>query len=799
MSRELRSFDGEWAGFRAAVGRMFGPVEHRRWIVGALRVVVPALAGLLALGCVYTARAASPAEEPARFVGGQVCAGCHQPEAKLWSGSHHDKAMQRASEETVLGDFSGATLTHFGATSTFFRKDGKFFVNTSGADGKPRDFEIAYTFGVYPLQQYLVAFPGGRYQALPLAWDSRPKADGGQRWFHLYPKEAIQPGDPLYWTGMNQTWNYMCADCHSTGLRRNYDLASDSYKTSWSDIDVSCEACHGPGSRHVAWASAPAGGPADASKGLVAYLADRGGGRFVLDPGAATAHRTAPRESNAEIETCAFCHARRHEIAASFGYGRPLLDSAVPSLLEAGVYFPDGQIQEEDYEYGSFLQSRMYAMGVTCSNCHEPHGLKLRAAGNQVCAQCHRPASFDTTAHHHHQPGSAGAECANCHMPTRTYMVIDARRDHAIRIPRPDLSAALGTPNACTNCHADRSAAWAAGQVAGWYGPNRRAEPHYGAIIDAGRKGEPGADAALAALILDGQQPGIVRATGLSLLPGFAADIGPDEIKAYLAGVGDGDPLVRMAAIDALAPFAPEQRAAVAAPLLDDKVAAVRIAAARALAAAPAGALTPDQQAALERDSAELIAAERASAERPEAQLTIGASEAEAGNFAAAEAAYRAGLRLDPRSAPLMVNLADLYRAVNQDSRAEPVLRQAIAAAPDYAPAYHALGLLLARSHDMPGALAALQKAVVLAPEDGRYAYVYAIALNSAGKVPDAVAVLKQAGARHPADADILSALATISRDSGDRAAAIAYAEQLVKAVPNDRQARALLESLRAP
>jgi Flp pilus assembly protein TadD len=755
---------------------------------------------LLAVLCAPALPPASSARAedapPAGFVGRAVCADCHQAESAAWQGSHHDKAMQEATEETVLGDFDNATLTHFAVTSTFYRKGGKFLVRTDGPDGALHDYEIAYTFGVYPLQQYLIAFPGGRYQALPIAWDSRPAAAGGQRWFHLYPKEAMPAGDALHWTGMNQTWNFMCADCHSTDLRRNFYLASDSYRTTWSEVDVSCEACHGPGSHHVAWARSPASVADDGRKGLVVWLADSSGGTWALDPAVGTATRTAPRASNAEIETCAFCHARRREIAETFAYGHPFLDSAVPSLLDADVYFPDGQIQEEDYEYGSFLQSRMFRMGVTCSNCHEPHSLKLRAAGNQVCAQCHLPAKFDVEAHSHHKPGSAGAECANCHMPTRTYMVIDVRRDHAIRVPRPDLSAALGTPNACNNCHTDKSALWAADQVAAWFGPSRRSEAHYGTIIDAGRRGAAGAEAGLAALALDEGEPGIVRATALSLLPRFAANTGPEQIKAYLGGLKDPDPLIRATAIDSLAPFAPDQRLPVVAPLLDDKVLAVRIAAARSLAGAPAASLTPDQQAALDRAGLELLQSLQATAERPESQLSIGAFLAERGRIAEAETAYRAGLRLDPGSAPLMVNLADLYRATDRDGEAEPLLRQAIAAQPDFAPGYHALGLLLARQHDMPNALAALQKALVLAPEDARYAYVYAVALNSAGKSADALTILKQANARHPADVDILVALVTMSRDAGDRQGAIGYARELVRIAPNDPQAKALLQSL---
>jgi predicted CXXCH cytochrome family protein len=768
----------------------------------ALSRLRPALIAALwlAAGLTIWMPAAAWSDEAApEFVGRAVCATCHQPEAAAWQGSHHDMAMREASDRTVLGDFNNATVAHYGVTSIFYRKDGKFLVRTDGPDGKLQDYEIAYTFGVYPLQQYLVAFPGGRYQALPLAWDSRPAAEGGQRWFHLYPKDALPAGDPLHWTGMNQNWNFMCADCHSTNLRRNFDPATDSYKTTWSEIDVSCEACHGPGSRHVAWAKSPATIPDDGKKSLVAFLADTGGGRWVLDPAVGIAARTAPRSSNAEVETCGLCHSRRHEIAARFEYGHPLLDSAIPSLLAEGLYFPDGQIQEEDYEYGSFLQSRMFAMGVTCSDCHDPHSLKLRAAGNQVCAQCHLPARFDVPAHTHHKIGSTGTACVSCHMPARTYMVVDARRDHAIRIPRPDLSVALGTPNACSDCHADHTPQWAADQIAAWFGPNRRLESHYGTVIAAGRAGQPGADAALAALAVDGAQPAMVRATALSLLPQFSADVGPDEIKAYLAGLQDSDPLLRLAAVDAMEPFDAVQRAAVVAPLLTDKVRAVRIAAARSLADLPPGDLTPERRAALASASAELIEAEQATAERPESQISIGAFQAGRGDFAEAEKAYREALRLDPNSAPAMVNLADLYRQMGREGDAEAVLRKAIAVGPGYAPAYHALGLMFARAHQLPDALGALQKAVILDPQNARYAYVYGIALNSAGQAQNALEILKQANGQHPADVNILTALATISRDAGDREGAIAYAQQLTHVAPNDPQGKALLDSLAGP
>ncbi len=706
--------------------------------------------------------------------------------------------MQEAAEGAVLGDFNNASITHYGVTSTFSRRGDRYFVQTDGPDGKLQDYEIAYTFGVYPLQQYLIAFPGGRYQALGLAWDSRPAAEGGQRWIHLYPNEAIPAGDALHWTGPNQNWNFMCADCHSTNLRKNFDLTANTYQTTWSEIDVSCEACNGPGSRHVAWAQQPEGTAPDVAHGLAVSFRDAGG-MWVTDPAAATAKRSALRQSIAEVETCARCHARRHEISSSYSYGHPFLDTHMPALLDAGLYHADGQILDEVYEYGSFRQSRMFQMGVTCSDCHDPHSLKLRADGNAVCAQCHQPATFDTQSHHHHPVNSAGAQCANCHMPTRTYMVVDVRHDHGIRIPRPDLTAAIGTPNACNNCHSDKTAEWATAAVSGWYGAGAGAKPHYGTAIDAGRRGQVGADQALNALIVDGAKPAIVRATALSLLPQFTANVTREMINAYLAGIGDADPLVRTAAVDAFAPFAPEERLSVIGPLLSDPVRAVRISVARMLAAVPPQSMTPQQQSAFDSAAAEFVDAQMASADRPEAHVTLGSFLADRAQADAAEAAYRTALRLDPAFVPALVNLADLYRAMQRDADGEPLLRQAVTINPGNAVARHSLGLLLLRKQQLSAAIPELEQAAQSAPGNARYAYVYAIALHTAGRSPEALGVLRAAHEARPADVDLLIALTTISRDTGDLGAAKDYAAQLLRAAPNNPDAQALSQSLGPP
>jgi Flp pilus assembly protein TadD len=528
--------------------------------------------------------------------------------------------------------------------------------------------------------------------------------------------------------------------------------------------------------------------------GLTVGLKPAPGMWTLRTPSDRTRHWQGQPRTETELDTCAVCHARRHPIAAEHQPGQPFLDAYTPALLDEGVYFADGQLQEEDYEYGSFLQSKMHREGVSCSSCHEPHSLKLNAAEpNAVCGQCHLLSAFATPQHHHHAMGGAGALCVNCHMPARTYMVVDVRRDHSFRVPRPDLSVRFGTPNACTQCHTSRSARWAADTVAQWYGPNRRKEPHFVEALDAARRGQVGAEQALAGLISDRAAPAIARATALSLLPEYLSEV---STPALGAGLTDADALVRSNAVRALAPLPPEERARAAAPLLDDKVRGVRIEVARLLAGAPRELLSPSERAALERDVSELIASELVSAERPESHGNVATVYAQLGRMDDAERELNTALRLDPRFVPAMVNLADLSRAQQRDDLARFWLQTAMTLAPDAAEPVHALGLLEVRQKHTAEALRLLARSAQLQPQNARYAYVYAVALHSAGEVQKAIAVLTAAHQHRPADREVLSALIAFERDKGDLRSAVVHARELTQLSPKDAGAVALLDEL---
>ncbi len=779
----------------AAFTRSAGTIFLHPLTLAALAILLLILGSMPSWQGAVLASPTDPGPDALHFVGTETCAGCHEAAGAAWGPSQHAHAMAHASDETVLGDFDDASFDYFGTTSRFFRKDGKFFVETDGRDGRLDIFEVKYTFGVDPLQQYLVEFPDGRIQALPLSWDSRPKEEGGQRWFHLYPDEEIGHGDQLHWTKLEQNWNFMCAECHSTGVKKNYDPKTDSFDTTWEEISVGCEACHGKGSAHVAWAKGE-GDRDDPKMGLVALFDEREGVTWSENPKTGLPERSKPPQSlRVEVEACGRCHALRSQISEDWEPGQPLSDTHLVNLIAPGVFQADGQMEGEVFNYGSFKQSKMFAAGVTCSDCHEPHSAKLRAKGEAVCLQCHS-AELATNSHTHHQEVAAAKrpDCISCHMPAHTFMVIDERHDHSFRIPRPDLSAALGTSNACNDCHQDKWPDWAASAIEDWFGPERKGW-EYGAAFHDAWAGKASATAELAALVQDEELPGFVRGSALAALP---PPLTEETFQAAQDGLTDPDPIVHLGALETLNTLPPDQAWPILSPLLDDPVRSVRMRAGELLTGAPLDALSRRQKEALANAQGEFVAAQQLNADRPESRGRLAEFYVRQGKLDEGEQAYQAALMLNPAYGTAAVNLADLYRHQGQDEKGAAVLREAIAAAPEEGPLYHALGLTLVRLKQQEDALEALKKAAELSPDRPRFAYFYAVCLNSIGRPHEAMQVLEESLERHPHDRETLMLLLNFASETGRMDKALVYAEALAEIDPENQDLRTLIQALRA-
>ncbi len=667
---------------------------------------------------------------PLHFVGASECKTCHTKEYSDWKKSDHFLAMQPANDSTVLGDFNNTTYIADGVTNQFYKKDSKFYIQTQGPDGKNHDYEILYTFGVFPLQQYLVSFPGGRLQSTRASWNSRDK-----KWFHQYGGQKLYYHDWLHWTGNGQNWNTMCASCHSTDLQKNYDFTQDSYNTTWSEINVSCESCHGAGSNHVSFVQS------------VSYK----DGERLPNAGLKYGRNTKPQ---LQLNTCAACHARKADLSSTPLHSGEIMDDLIPQIITNEFYFPDGQIKEEDYEYGSFVQSKMFHNNVRCSNCHNPHSGKLILPGNALCRSCHKP-KYDTKDHHFHMVNTEGSQCVNCHMPTKTYMGVDHRRDHSFRIPRPDQSIVYGTPNACTNCHKDKSSSWATNAIKKNYGDKR--SYHFSDDLLPGSQLNDKSETHLIKLLADTTQPEIARATAANYLADIQTTKSADALTKAL---GDKKALVRYHAVRSLENFPPQVWQSLAEQNLTDKVRAVRIAAADLFHRLPTDATPASAKGAYLAADTENKKYLQYQTDFAVGNVMLADYELQSGDELNAILHYVRGLKKDSLMNYARLNLSAAYSGTGKNPEALKTLHDAASIDQSNDRIFYNLGLLYYELQNIPSALANFEKAYQLGSSISGVYYNYGLLLQQQHKLKEAEQILLKGFGLNPTASNINYALA---------------------------------------
>ncbi len=758
-----------------------------------------------------------PESTTASYVGRQSCTSCHQEQTSDWQGSHHDLAMDLATPQSVLGDFQNATLVHDGITSRMHRSGDKYMIHTEGPDGELADFEVKYVLGVEPLQQYMIEFDRpaemphheiARLQVSRVSWDTHQ-----EKWFYLRPPdvdEKLDPSDDLHWTGIAQRWNNMCADCHSTNLQKNYDVRTQTYHTTFSEIDVSCEACHGPGSVHVELANANS------------LFWDR-----KLGYGLA---KLKDKNAPTQIHACAKCHSRRRVVYPGFRAGENYYDYFANERLHELTYHADGQILDEVYVFGSYIQSKMFHKSIRCTDCHDPHTARLIHSGNQVCTSCHQHSAgkYDSPAHHRHQPGSAGAQCVSCHMPETTYMAVDPRRDHSLRIPRPDLSVELATPNACSGCHLDRAPLeeqqragygeyadwlraaregdqqarqalavvdrWAADSFEAWYGKKTDLSSHFAKALASARHGEPAAAKALLSAVEDRRNSAIVRSTSLAELARFGSERIGRQSARFL---GEPDPQLRVAAVGNLQFLPDRELVEFAVPLLRDPIRMVRVEAGRLLARVPHLSLRGPDRQALKSAIREFERGIQTDNDRANAHLSLGVLYESQSLTEKAIEAYRLAMRVEPTVTGPRSNLAALYdrlatQAEQEAARfaragrqqAEPLVQESIR--------YRSLANELRLQE-----LDYLARDALLAPRSAPVQYRYGLSLYLADRLDEAEAALLKATELEPNSHDFALAVALLYQKQGRFVEAVQFAERVVRLRPQDMSYRQLLNELK--
>jgi len=702
------------------------------------------------------------------YVGDKACSSCHTKEHKEWSHSDHDEAMQKATPQSVLGDFNNATFRHNSIVTTFFKKGSKFMVNTDGADGKLQDFEIAYTFGVYPLQQYMVKLDKGKVQVLTIAWDARSKKEGGQRWFDLHQDENVTAGDVLHWTGPNLNWNYMCADCHSTNFQKNYNPKIKEYKSSYEQINVSCEECHGAGREHLKWAKNPKGYKGTLAKGLK-FISKRN--HWKIDPKTKKPHLLNEINRD-EVMVCAKCHSRRMQFGDDFKGAKSFHDKYRLATLTQPLYEEDGQIKDEVYVYGSFVQSKMYEAGVTCSDCHNSHSLKRRAVGDNICNKCHVRVKYDNPKHSHHKRGSAS--CIECHMPSRIYMGVDERNDHSFRIPRPDLSAEIGTPNACKKCHKDTNASSLANDMVKWYGKVPKGKQQFGHALHSNRQELKSAYKELYSVLMS-DAPDIAKAT---LVPRLGITPNRQTHMTSLQMLESQNPTMRIAALQALRGFPAQYVMKYIFAALSDEAKSVRLEAMQTLLAYNTGTLTKEQQALYDGVLQEYKESLLFNTDRAESQVALAGLYRKHGKMQKAEDAYKEALRIQKFYIPAYVNYAHYFQGLKEEQKALSILQKGLKTVGKEPLLMEPLALWYIRNGQKAQGIKILQNEAEKYPKNARLQYLYGVSVADTNS-KKAIKILEKALKYHSGDIAILNALVYYYKQKNNMQMSDLYASRL--------------------
>ena len=689
-----------------------------------------------------------------------VCQSCHADVVTEWGDSDHAWSMRLPKRSAVKAPFTGETASFDGLAAQFdqerrdpgaLEETGGFLGNPDGVgetrfiiklrDTKVRENEfqsyvVRYTFGHDPLQQFLIPLGSDRLQVAPFAFDTRPESEGGQRWIHLEAFESDERWSRIDWRQPLQNWNGMCADCHSRGFERGYDVESDQFQSRFDAINVDCLSCHVIAEDHGV-----------ASKAGVGEKTQVTGG-WVRPAGAAIAHWQGPSRASVSMDTCFACHSLRTSLTDGFRAGSVFLDHFRPEPVLPPHYQPNGQIDGEVYVYGSFLQSKMYAAGVQCIDCHDPHTTELKRLGNEICATCHAPKVYDVEEHHRHLKGTAGAACVACHMPGKTYMGVDFRRDHRFGVPHSPQAKRLGVGDPCQSCHEDRWTAFISA-AGGEPAISQRSKVNAARLaLWADARVEP---TDVLTMLNDPQLPAILKAARVASLPAGAVPWAGEFLPVALSHPAA---LVRLSAIEWARTFALSVDPPLLANLTQDKSLAVQIAALDLVM--PRGSVNSAKNRNPTSELA-LLEAQRIylaqGAWRGEGRLLRAQRALALGETEAAERELKAAIRQEPFFEGGYLNLADLYRLKMEEARARAVLQEGLKKLPDSGMLHYSLGLAWVRSKEYDLGLAALLLASELAPARTDFFYASLLVEDALGRRASAQGRIMQRFGGQPPEA----------------------------------------------
>ncbi|HSW44405.1 MAG TPA: tetratricopeptide repeat protein [Phycisphaerae bacterium] len=743
-------------------------------IAGALISAFPALLVMSAAKETPNTSPASssmPADSAAAIAGSSSCRDCHATFYELWSTSFHGLAMQPYTpllarthlqpqrEEIAVGQHR--YLAEIEGPAGLVRE--------RGPEGEKR-YPIVHVMGGKNVYYFLTPLDRGRLQVLPVAYDVRRRewydtAASAMRHFSDVRDQPLDWRDPLY------TFNTSCYGCHVSQLAKNYNLATDTYHTTWAEPGINCETCHGPAAEHVrVFNEAPPGHPPE------------------------ELHLISTKTLTADQRNalCAPCHAKMSPITDSFMPGERYFDHYDLTGLENPDFYPDGRDLGENYTYTSWLRSPcLKNEKFDCLHCHTSSGrYRFKSENpNGACLPCHQERVENATAHTHHKADSPGSLCISCHMPMTEFARI-LRSDHSMHPPTPAATLAFKSPNACNICHTDKDAAWADEHVRQWHADDYQAPILYKAgLIDAARRNDWKRLPEMLAILKSKDRDEVYAASLVRLLRGCG-----DERKwpALIEAMKDSSPLVRSSAADALdGRFTPETIPALIGATRDE-YRLVRVRAAAALAGLPPESLNEQDRRSLASATSEFVSAMNSRPDDFASHYNLGNFHMERRDLQQAISSFEISARLRPDHIAPLVNVSLAYNELRQNDKAEQALRRALKVEPASAAANLNLGLLMAEMRQSDEAEKALRAALKADPRLAVAAYNLGILL-SADRIDEAIDFCRKAAELQPNEPKYAYTAAFFQYQNGDAEAAARTLQPLVDRQMNYPDAYALL------
>ena len=710
-------------------------------------------------------------EEGEPFTGPDPCEPCHTNEYHIWTRSDHCRAMMRPGRTTVFSAFSPDTV-EFGyrgfSTRMVSSPDGYTMI-APGPDGVTRPYPIDLVLGIRDHQVFLTKFPDGRYQVLPSTYDMQ-----WQTWFDatdglVVSDHTLAPDEPYYWTNRNRCWNRECFDCHLSGMRKNYDPVTNTYNTTWRDLGIDCEACHGPGRPH-------------------ARLRAIDGTRDTLEADT-TLVKLQDLSPVQQVEVCGQCHARKVVLAQGYQPGDDFYEFYEIGLLDDNLVMPDGRYWGMMYDMMALMQSPCYEKGqITCTHCHDGHGTKRRndlhefENDDQMCLPCHANHVQNPGLHAHHEPDGEGSRCRSCHIQLLPGSHMELA-DHTLSIPVPENTIRYNSPNACNDCHTDQTPQWSVRWLEEWYGPDRIDRWSRAEVLFKAKNLDTAAVVPLIAMLRDTSENMIWRSNAALMLGGFGDRRAIAPLMEYMT---HSNTVLRTNALQSLAKFPDERvRAALRRHILTEPNSQIRLHLAGKLDFWWRDDLTaPERRIAQQSWEQYVRQATTVLGDWAEARRELAVAYSRRGEIQNAEREYtyalnidstdaqsedglaalytqqeryadalvhaRRAVVLDTASAAFRVNLAAAYMYVDSLARAEVEFRRVLETAPDMSVAGLNLAMLLQQQNRFREAHEVLRGIVAQNTRNGQAQYMLGASAMQLGMRQEAAQALSNVLALSP-------------------------------------------------